>query len=59
MGLKEWLEKAAETKDIKTEQEAAKQQGSSMSQVRLAARQKERDIQAALARQANRVWREE
>ena len=58
MGLKEWLEKAAETKDIKTEQEAAKQQGSSMSQVRLTAKQG-RDIQAALARQANRVWREE
>ena len=58
MGLKEWLEKAAETRDIKAEQEAAKQQGSSMSQVRLTARQG-RDIQEAMARQANRVWREE
>ena len=58
MGLLKWLERAVEEKDIKAEQEAAKQQGSSMSQVRLTARQ-ERDIQAALARQANRVWREE
>jgi len=58
MGLKERLERAAETRDIRAEQEAAKQQGSSMSQVRLTARQ-ERDIQEAMARQANRVWREE
>ena len=57
MGLKERLERAAETRDIRAEQEAAKQQGSSMSQVRLTARQ-ERDIQEALARQAKRTWRD-
>jgi len=57
MGLKEWLEKAAETRDIKAEQAAAKQQGSSLYQIRLTPQQ-ERAIQEALARQAKRTWRD-
>jgi len=56
MNLRERLERTAE-QPIKAEQEAAKQQGSSLYQIRLTPQQ-ERDIQAALDRQAKRTWRE-
>jgi len=56
VGLRERLERAAE-QAIKMEQETAKPQGSSLYQIRLTPQQ-ERDIQAALDRQAKRTWRE-
>ena len=56
MGLRERLERAAE-QAIKMEQGVAKQRGSSMYQIRLTPQQ-ERDIQAALDRQAKRTWRD-
>jgi len=57
MSLREWLKQAAEVRDIKVEQEAAKQQGSSLYNIRLTPQQ-ERDIQATLDRQAKRTWRD-
>ena len=57
MCLREWLDRVAEVKDIRMEQETAKQQGSSLYQIRLTPQQ-ERDIQAALYRQAKRTWRD-
>ena len=56
MGLRERLERAAE-QAIKMEQGVAKQQGSSLYQIRLTPQQ-ERDLQAALDRQAKRAWRD-
>ena len=56
MNLRERLERTAE-QPIKAEQEAAKQQGSSLYQIRLTPQQ-ERDIQAALDRQVKRTWRD-
>jgi len=57
MGLREWLDRVAEVKDIRMEQETAKQQGSSMHQARLTPQQ-ERDLRDAMKRQSQRTWRE-
>jgi len=57
MSLREWLKQAAEVRDIKVEQGVAKQQGSSLYQIRLTPQQ-ERDLQAALDRQVKRTWRD-